>query len=242
MHNPLEQFSITRLIPLEIGGVDVSFTNSSAFMVVAVLLITLFLLTAMRQRSMVPGRLQLSAELAYEFVANMVRDNVGKAGMPYFPFIFTLFMFILFANLLGMLPYSFTVTSHIIVTFGLAAVVFVGATIVGIILHGYKFLGLFVPHGVPAALLLIVVPIEFVSYFIRPFSLSIRLFANMMAGHTMMKVFGGFVISLGVLAGWLPLVFIAALTGLEIGIAILQAYVFAILTCLYLNDAVHLHD
>ena len=241
MHNPLEQFVIKRLVPIHIGGIDASFTNSSLFMVAAVVLITLFVLTAMSQRAMVPGRLQLVAELTYEFVANMVKDNAGKAGMPYFPFVFTLFMFLLFANLLGMLPFSFTVTSHIIVTFALAAVVFIGVTIIGFARHGLKFLSLFVPSGVPFVLLVVLVPIEIISYFVRPFSLSIRLFANMMAGHTMLKVFGGFVISLGILAGWLPLIFIAALSGLEIGIAMLQAYVFTILTCLYLNDALHLH-
>ena len=240
-HSPLAQFEIKRLVPMEIGGVDVSFTNSAAFMVLAVLLVTLLLTYSMRGRAMVPGRFQSLAELSYEFIAGMLRDNVGSEGRQYFPFVFSLFMFILFANLMGMVPYTFTVTSHIIVTFALAMVVFVGVTIIGFVRHGAKFLSLFVPSGVPAPLLLILVPIEVISYFVRPISLSVRLFANMMAGHTMLKVFASFVIGLGFLAGWAPLLFIVALTGLEIGIAFLQAYVFTILTCLYLNDAVHLH-
>ncbi len=239
--NPLEQFEIRRLIDLKIGGIDASFTNSSLFMVLIIVLTTVFVLYAMRKRAMVPGRFQLMAELTYEFIAGMVRDNVGKEGMPYFPFVFTLFMFILFANLLGMVPYSFTVTSHIIVTFALAIVVCVGVTVIGFMRHGLKFLGLFAPAGVPLVLLIILVPIEIISYVVRPCSLSIRLFANMMAGHTLMKVFASFVISLGLLAGWVPILLISALNGLEVGIAMLQAYVFVILTCLYLNDGVHMH-
>ena len=195
----------------------------------------------MRQRALVPGRLQSVAELGYEFIAGMVRDNVGSAGKKYFPFVLTLFIFILLCNLLGLVPYSFTPTSHIIVTFAMAAVVFVGVTVIGFVKHGAHFLSFFVPQGVPFALLLLLVPIEIISYFVRPFSLSIRLFANMLAGHTMLKVFGGFVVMLGVLAGWAPLAFLVAFTGLELLIAFLQAYVFAILTCLYLNDAIHLH-
>ena len=240
-HSPLEQFEIKRLIPIDIGGLDLSFTNSALFMLIAVALATLFLTYSMRTRALVPGRLQSVAEISYEFIANMIRENVGTEGRRYFPFIFTLFMFILFGNLLGMMPYSFTYTSHIIVTFALAAVVFVGVTVIGFVRHGAKFLKLFVPDGVPVFLLPLLVVIEILSYLTRPISLSVRLFANMMAGHTMLKVFGGFVVALGVLAGWAPLAFVVALTGLEIGIAFLQAYVFTILTCIYLNDAIHLH-
>jgi F-type H+-transporting ATPase subunit a len=240
-HSPLEQFEIKRLIPIDIGGLDLSFTNSALFMLIAVALATLFLTYSMRTRALVPGRLQSVAELSYEFIANMIRENVGTEGRRYFPFIFTLFMFILFGNLLGMMPYSFTYTSHIIVTFAMAAVVFVGVTVIGFVRHGAKFLKLFVPSGVPMFLLPLLVLIEILSYLTRPISLSVRLFANMMAGHTMLKVFAGFVVSLGVLAGWAPLAFVVALTGLEIGIAVLQAYVFTILTCIYLNDAIHLH-
>lgn len=240
-HSPLAQFEIHRLIPIKIGNIDASFTNSSLWMVIAVLCATLLMTWSMSRRAMVPGRLQSIAELSYEFIANMLQENVGSAGRQYFPFIFTLFLFILFANVLGMIPYSFTPTSHIIVTFAMAAVVFIGVTAIGFMRHGAHFLSLFVPKGVPWPLLLLLVPIEILSYFIRPVSLSLRLFANMMAGHTMLKVFGGFVVALGILGGWAPLAFVVALTGLEIGIAFLQAYVFTVLTCLYLNDAVHLH-
>jgi F-type H+-transporting ATPase subunit a len=239
--SPLEQFAIKRLYEVHIGGLDVSITNSAVFMLVAIALITAFLTLGMRQHAMVPGRWQSMVELSYEFIAKMVRDNVGNDGMRYFPFVFTLFMFILFCNLIGMVPFTFTVTSHIIVTFVMAAVVFLGVTVIGFVRHGTHFLKLFVPSGVPIFLLPLLVVIELLSYLTRPISLSVRLFANMMAGHTMLKVFGGFVVALGVLAGWAPLAFVVALTGLEIGIAILQAYVFAILTCIYLNDAINLH-
>ena len=239
--SPLEQFAIKRLVEFHIGGLDVSITNSAMFMLVAIVLITAFMTLGMRQRAMVPGRWQSMVELSYEFVAKMVRENVGTEGMRYFPFIFALFMFILFCNLIGLVPFTFTVTSHIIVTFALAAVVFIGVTIIGFIRNGAGFLRLFVPSGVPIFLLPLIVIIEFLSYLTRPISLSVRLFANMMAGHTMLKVFAGFVVGLGIFLGWLPLAFIVALTALELVIAILQAYVFAILTCIYLNDAINLH-
>ena len=239
--NPMHQFEIKRLIDLELFGVDASFTNSALFMVIAAALITLFTIYAMRRRALVPTRTQSVAELSYEFVANMVRDNVGTDGMKYFPFIFTLFMFVLALNMLGMLPYSFTVTSHIIVTFALAAFVFLGVTAIGFIKHGVKFLKFFVPSGVPAVMLPLLVVIEVISYLTRPLSLSVRLFANMMAGHTMLKVFGAFVVALGVIGGIAPLAFMVAFTGLEILVAFLQAYVFAILTSIYLNDALHMH-
>lgn len=240
-HSPLEQFQIHRLVPIRIGDLDLSFTNSALFMVIAVLAITLLMTQGIKARALVPGRIQSLVEMSYEFIANMVQDNVGKAGMQYFPFIFSLFMFILFANLLGMVPFSFTTTSHIIVTFAMALVVFLGVTVIGFARHGMHYLKLFVPGGVPVFMLPLLVVIEVISYLIRPVSLSVRLFANMTAGHTMLKVFAGFVISLGVLAGWAPLAFVVALTGLEILIAFLQAYVFTVLTCIYLNDAVHMH-
>jgi F-type H+-transporting ATPase subunit a len=194
----------------------------------------------MRGRAMVPGRWQSIAELAYGLVASALRDNVGVDGRRYFPFVFTLFMFILLSNLLGLIPFSFTVTSHIVVTFALAAVVFIGVTVIAIARHGLKFFTYFVPPGVPILLAPLMVPIEIFSYFVRPVSLSVRLAANMIAGHTMIAVFAGFVIALGFL-GFAPLVFIVALYGLEVLVAFLQAYVFAVLTCLYLNDALHLH-
>jgi len=240
MHSPMEQFEIKRLLNFHIGSLDASYTNSALWMTIAVILAFLLFVVGTQKRALVPGRVQAMAELGYEFVANMVRDNVGDAGKKYFPFVLTLFVFILFCNVLGLVPYSFTPTSHIIVTFAMAAVVFVGVTVIGFIRHGVHFLSLFVPKGVPFVLLLLLVPIEIISYFVRPFSLSIRLFANMLAGHTMLKVFGGFVVMLGLIGGWAPLAFIVVFTGLELLIAFLQAYVFAILTCLYLNDAVHL--
>jgi F-type H+-transporting ATPase subunit a len=239
--NPMHQFEIRRIIPLELFGFDASFTNSALFMVIAGAIITLFTLLAMRRGALVPGRLQSVAEMSYEFVANMVRDNVGTEGMKYFPFVFTLFMFVLALNMLGLVPYSFTVTSHIIVTFALAAFIFIGVTLIGFWKHGVKFLKFFVPSGVPFVLLPLLVVIEVISYLTRPISLSVRLFANMMAGHTMLKVFGAFVVALGLLGGWAALAFMVAFTGLELLVAFLQAYVFAILTCIYLNDALHMH-
>ncbi|MCW9002093.1 MAG: F0F1 ATP synthase subunit A [Rhodospirillales bacterium] len=241
MANPLSQFEIKPLIPIEIAGIDASFTNSSLMMVLTITAVTAFLTLSMRGRALVPGRWQALAEVTYEFVANMIRDNVGSEGRRYFPFIFSLFMFILFGNLMGMIPFSFTFTSHIIVTFGMAIVVFLGVTLIGFIRHGAKFLGYFVPSGVPVVMMPMLVPIEILSYLSRPVSLAIRLFANMTAGHTMMKVFAAFIIPLGFLGGWAPLAVDVALTGFEFIIAFLQAYVFAVLTCIYLNDAIHLH-
>jgi F-type H+-transporting ATPase subunit a len=239
-HGPLAQFEIKRLAPLDIGGVDVSFTNSAAFMVAVVALITIFLTASMRGRAMVPGRWQSLAELSYEFIAGMVRENVGSEGRRFFPFIFSLFMFVLFCNFIGLLPYAFTVTSHLIITFALAMVVFIGVTIIGFVKHGFGFFGFFLPHGVPIYVAPVLIPIEVLSYFVRPVSLSLRLFANMMAGHTMLKVFGSFVVMLGVF-GVFPFALVLALTGLEFIVAFLQAYVFTILTCVYLNDALHMH-
>jgi len=239
--NPLQQFEVKTLIPIHLGGVDASFTNASMFMMFAVAGVATFLILSMRGRALVPTRWQSMAELSYEFIASMVRDNVGTEERKYFPFIFSLFMFILFANLIGLLPYSFTFTSHIIVTFAMAIMIFLGVTVIGIVRHKLHFLSFFLPAGVPKIMAPILVPIEIVSYLSRPVSLSIRLFANMMAGHTMMKVFAGFVIPLGILGGWAPLAVDVALTGFEFLVAFLQAYVFTILTCLYLNDAIHLH-
>ncbi|MEN2979847.1 F0F1 ATP synthase subunit A [Tistrella bauzanensis] len=239
-HSPLEQFEIKRLVDLQIGGVDISFTNSSLWMFIAIAGVTLFLTLGSRSRAMVPGRGQSMAEMSYEFVANMLRDNVGSEGRKYFPFIFTLFMFILFANLAGMLPYSFTTTSHIVVTFAMALFVWILTTVIGLVKHGTHFFSFFVPQGVPVWMMPLVVPIEIISYLSRPISLAVRLFANMVAGHTMLKVLAGFIIALGV-AGIAPLVVVVGLTALELFIAALQAYVFAILSCIYLNDALHLH-
>jgi F-type H+-transporting ATPase subunit a len=237
---PLSQFTIERLVPLHIGRLDVSFTNSSLLMMLTVIFGTLFLVYAMRGGNLVPNRVQSVAEMLYEMVDGLVNEHVGPAGRPYFPFLFTLFMFVLLGNLLGMVPWSFTFTSHVIVTFALAAFVFLGVTLIGIFRHGFKFLGLFVPHGVPFVLLILLVPIEILSYCIRPFTLAIRLFANMMAGHTMLFIFASFVTSLGIF-GFLPIGMDVFLVLLEFLVAALQAYVFLILSCLYLKDAIHLH-
>ena len=238
----MQQFSVHKIGPeIKIAGVDLSFTNASLFMIISTFAILIFLFLGTKERKIVPDKVQLIAEMFYSFVAKMISDTAGSKAKPYFPFIFSLFMFVLFCNMIGMLPYSFTVTSHIIVTLILALFIFVAVTIIGFAKHGLKYLSIFVPSGVPAVLLPLITIIEIISYLSRPVSLSVRLFANMMAGHTMLKVFGGFVISLGLLGGWLPLSFSVALTGLEILVAFLQAYVFAILTCIYLNDALNLH-
>ena len=241
MAGPIEQFEIKTLIDISVAGTDLSITNSTFMMALAVGLSTLLLVVGARKRALVPDRMQSIAEMSYEFIANMVKDNVGTEGRQYFPFVFSLFMFVLFGNLLGMIPFSFTFTSHIIVTFTLALIVFLLVTFIGIARHGLKWFGNFMPTGTPVAMAPLVVPIEIVSYLSRPISLSVRLFANMMAGHTMLKVFAGFSVTLGVVFGLAPLAVNIALTGFEFLVAALQAYVFAILTCLYLHDALHVH-
>ena len=240
-HSPLDQFEINPLVNFEIGGVDLAFTNSSISMVITVLFITLFLTLTVNPRSIIPSRMQLISELCYNFIAQLLNDTVGDQGKKYFPFVFSIFMFVLIGNMVGMIPYQFTFTSHIIVTFALATVVFIGVTILGFVNHGIRFFTFFYIPGVPFYMHPLLIPIEVISYLSRPISLSVRLFANMLAGHTLLKVFAGFVVSMPFFTGVLPLTFIVALTGLEILIAFLQAYVFAILTCLYINDAYHLH-
>jgi F-type H+-transporting ATPase subunit a len=245
MASPLEQFKIKPLIDIQAGSLDLSYTNSSLFMTIALVLGSSILILGMSRAAIVPGRMQSVAELMYEFVANLIRDTIGSEGRKYFPFVFSLFVFILLGNMLGMIPYAFTFTSHIIVTIMLALVVFIGVTILGFAKHGLHFFSFFVPPGVPGPMLLLLVPIEVISYLSRPISLSVRLFANMLAGHTLIKVIAGFVFGLGAvtlgIGGILPLALVTALTALELLIAFLQAYVFAILTCLYINDALHLH-
>jgi len=240
MADPIHQFEIKKIVPLELNNIDISFTNSSMFMILAVLVVSIFLILSIKNKKVIPNRFQIISELLYEFIANMINDNIGHKGKKFFPFIFTLFTFILFGNLLGMLPYSFTFTSHIIVTFALAMFIFLFITLIGIFMHGFKFFSLFVPKGVPMLMLPLMIPIEIISYLSRPISLSVRLFANMMAGHTMLKIFAGFVFSLGIF-GIAPLIIDVALTALEVLIAILQAYVFTILTCIYLNESINLH-
>jgi F-type H+-transporting ATPase subunit a len=245
--NPMEQFSIKPIVPLHIGHYDVSFTNQSLLMVVVVLAVSAFLTYAMRRQSLVPGRAQSMAEMSYEFVANMIHSTAGEEGLRFFPFVFTLFFFVLFCNFFGMVPWSFTVTSQLAVTFALACVVILTVIVTGFATHGIGFLKLFVPD-VPWYLLILLIPIEVLSFLIRPISLSVRLFANMLAGHTMLGVFAGFIILLAGAGGALtalavgPLLLIVAITLLELLVAFLQAYVFAMLTCIYLNEALHLHD
>ena len=246
MASPLAQFEIKTIIPINILNYDVSFTNSSLTMILSLLTIISFLYLGIKKGHIIPNKIQSLVELSYEFIAGMVNDNIGKEGIKYMPFVFTLFFFILIGNLIGMLPFSFTWTSHIIVTFAISFFIFLGVTGIAIYKHGIlKFLAFFAPAGVPKLMLILLIPIEIISYISRPISLSVRLFANMMAGHTLLKVIGGFVFVLGantfLIGGILPVAFLVALTGLEIVIAFLQAYVFAILTCLYINDAIHLH-
>ncbi|MFM1813829.1 MAG: hypothetical protein RLZ98_524 [Pseudomonadota bacterium] len=236
----MEQFEIKTIRPFELFGYDASFTNSSLFMVIVVGLVSSFLILAMGRRNLVPGRMQSMAELIYEYVANIVRENCGQEGMKYFPWVFSIFIFVLGCNMIGMIPGTFTVTSHIIVTFALAAMVWITVTVIGFAKHGVGYLKMFAPAGVPWPLLLIIVPIELISYLIRPVSHSVRLFANMMAGHTLLKVFAGFVVSLGAF-GVAPLIAMVAFTGLELLVAFLQALIFTFLTCIYLNDALHMH-
>lgn len=237
---PLEQFVIRPLIPIHIGTADISYTNSALLMTIVVVVITALLVGATHRARLVPTRLQSLAELSYEFVASMVRDNVGTEGIEFFPLVFTIFGFILLGNMFGLVPYSYTFTSQIVVTGALALFVFVLVTIVAFARHGLHFFSFFFPPGAPLYMAPLIIPIEIVSYLARPFSLSIRLFANMMAGHTMMAVVAGFTITLGVF-GILPISINVALYALEAIVVVLQAYVFAILTCLYLRDAIHLH-
>ncbi len=243
--DPIHQFHINTIVPIHVGGYDLSFTNSALFMVVVVVLASGFLMFSTAGRALVPTRMQSISEMIYEFVASMLRDAAGNQGMRFFPFVFTIFMFVMVANLLGLFPYFFTVTSHIIVTFALSLLIVGTVVVYGIAKHGLGFFKLFVPSGVPVILMPLVVSIEVISFLSRPVSLSVRLFANMLAGHITLKVFAGFVVSLGALGAVgiagaiLPLVMAVAITALEVLVAALQAYVFAILTCMYLNDALH---
>lgn len=246
MASPIEQFEIKPLFSLgHIGGHEIAFTNSSLYMVIAVAGISALMLGATSSRSMIPSRAQSVAELSYEFVAETLRSSAGREGMKFFPLVFSLFMFILTLNVIGIVPYTFTVTSHIIITLSLALIVFLTVLGYGIYKHGFKFLKLFVPHGIPIYILPLIVMIEVLSFISRPISHSVRLFANMLAGHITLKVFAGFVTMLGAAGavGWagatLPLAMVVALTALELLVAFLQAYVFTILTCIYLNDAIH---
>jgi F-type H+-transporting ATPase subunit a len=245
MAGPIDQFKIKPLVSLgEVGGYEIAFANSAAYMALTVIAAGGFLFLSTIRRALVPGRWQASAEMLYEFVAKMLRENAGEHGMRFFPLVFSLFMFVLTANLIGMFPYAFTVTSHIVVTFALAMLVFLVVTIYGVVLNGFGFLRLFLPSGVPLALAPLIVPIEIVSYFSRPVSHSVRLFAVMLAGHITLKVFAGFVVSLagigsvGLVAAILPLLMTVAITALEFLMSVIQAYIFTMLACMYLNDAI----
>jgi F-type H+-transporting ATPase subunit a len=249
--SPMEQFEIRPLVPLHLGGYDVSFTNQSLWMCIVVLAISGFMMLAMSRPRLVPGRMQSMAELSYEFVSNMIGTTSGAQGLIFFPMIFTIFMFIATSNFFGLIPGSFTVTSQICVTLALTMLVILTVIVTGFLRHGIGFLMLFVPKA-PIYMLPVLVPLEFISFCTRPMSLSVRLFANMLAGHTMLKVMAGFVIALGATAvtskaylaplSIAPMALIVAVTGLEILVAFLQAYVFAILACIYLGEAIHLHD
>lgn len=242
--NPIEQFELHRIFPLEINGVETSFTNASLFMLLAALGVVALMVLATSRQAIVPGRIQSLAEMLYEFVANMVRQTAGKEGMKFFPFVFSLFSFILISNLIGLVPYTYSVTSQIVVTFAFAALVLTLVVVYGVYRNGFGFLKLFVPHGVPLPVLVVLVPIEIISFLSRPISLSVRLFANILAGHITLAVFGGFVVLLLASNGWsflapVPLLAIVALYALELLVACLQAFVFSVLTCVYLNDAIH---
>lgn len=242
--DPMHQFQISNIIPFEFAGLDLSFTNASLFMVIGVVVIVGFFMLAISKPSVVPGRIQSIGEVGYEFIANMIRDTIGEEGFKFFPLVFSLFMFIFAANMLGMVPFFYTTTSQVIVTASLALLVFFTVIIFGVAKNGLKFFKLFAPSGVPWPLLILLVPLEIISFFVRPVTLSLRLFGNILAGHIVLKLFVGFgVAMLGAGAAayifWLPLVMAIALTALEFLVAFLQAYIFAILTCIYLNDAFH---
>ena len=246
MADPIQQFQIVELVPLaKIGSITIAFTNSALYMAVAVALTAGLMLCGTARRLIVPDRMQSVAEIAYEFVADTIRNTIGEGGMRFFPLVFSLFMFLLVSNVIGLIPYNFTVASHIIITLALALLVFLTVLVYGFWKNGLHFFNLFVPKGIPVIVLPLIVFIEVLSFLSRPVSHSVRLFANMLAGHITLKVFAGFVTLMGTLgiAGWigasLPLALTVVLTALELLVAFLQAYVFTILTCIYLNDALH---
>ena len=241
-NNPLAQFELHTIIPISLFGYDISLTNSSIFMLISVFLIAAFFLIATRRISInTPSRTQISAELVYRLIADMLGTNVGEKGKPFIPIIFSVFLFILLCNLLGLVPYSFTVTSHISITFSLAMIIFILITLVGFIKHGFKFFSLFVPHGIPLWLAPLIFVIELFAFLAKPISLSLRLVANMVAGHVLLKVIAGFMVSLMFILKPLPLPLMVILFGFELFVAILQAYIFTLLSCVYLSDAVNLH-
>jgi len=247
MASPLAQFTIEPIAPLNFHGMNVMFTNSSLMMVLGVVLSVGFLMFAGRRAALVPDRLQGFAEMSYEFIANLIGDNTGPEGMKYFPLVFSIFTFVLMGNLLGMMPFAFTYTSHIIVTLSLALLVIGTVIVVGLVKHGFKFFSIFFPAGVPWMIMPLLVPVEIISFMVRPFSLAMRLFLNMMAGHMVLKIFAGFCIMMlgfgGLLSltSLLPFAIKLAIVAFEFFVAIVQAYIFAIFTCIYLRDAIYLH-
>ena len=246
MASPLEQFTIRRYAEFSVGGIDVSFTNAALFMLLGLLAVWLFMFMGMRRAALVPNRWQAAVEGVHEFIVGLIDENIGPKGRPFAPFLFSLFMFILALNLIGLLPWGYTVTSHIAVTLAMALFIFAMCLVIGFARHGFHFFTLFMPPKTPAPLLVVLVPIEIISYLSRPLTLSVRLFANMTAGHILLKVFAGFIISLGLtgsalmVIGVLPLMMNVALYALELLVAVVQAYVFTLLTCVYLNDSVNL--
>jgi F-type H+-transporting ATPase subunit a len=240
MENPLNQFAIKTLIPIHVGNYNISFTNSSLFLLLTFLVIVLLFFFGTARKAVVPGRLQSSAEMLYEFTANMVEDNAGHGSAIYVPFVMSIFLVVLFGNVLGLIPFAFTITSHIIVTAALSSMIFVVVVLLALKNHGIGFFKMFFPPGAPIAMAPLLIPIEVLSFVFRPISLAVRLFANMMAGHVMLQLFAGFTIALGIF-GVLPLTFIVLLTGFEILVALLQAYVFALLTSIYLKDTLEAH-
>ncbi len=247
MADPIHQFIVEPIYPLSAGGIDLSYTNSSLWMTIAVVTSITLLTVGMRKKAMVPGRMQMASEMIYGFIANMIKENIGTRGMEYFPLVFTVFMIVFVGNMLGMIPWSFTYTSHLIVTASLALLIFLLVLVIGIFRHGTHFFHLFLPPGVPVWLLPLIIPIEIVSFLARPITLSVRLFANMMAGHLVLKVFAGFSVAMigafgtaGLFMGLVPAAFNVALIIFEFLIAFLQAYVFTILTCIYLKDTIEI--
>ncbi|MDC0864455.1 F0F1 ATP synthase subunit A [Rickettsiaceae bacterium] len=240
-HSPLEQFAVKKILEIDIFGHDISVTNSAIFMMLAASFVVFYFAIAFRKKKLVPSRMQMSGEVMYGMIESMLHQNVGVSGRKFIPLIFTLFMFILTCNLLGMIPYGFTVTSHMSITFAIAMMIFLLVTILGLYLHGTRFFSLFLPHGTPWWLAPLMIVIELFAYLARPVSLSLRLAANMVAGHVLLKVVAGFVLSMAIYLKFLPIPFIVILIGLEIFVSILQAYIFTILSCVYLNDAINLH-
>jgi F-type H+-transporting ATPase subunit a len=240
IHNPLEQFQIKEIIPIEFLGYNISFTNSSLFMCLAVVVVLILLGLSVKNPTKIPSRIQAFGEVLYEFLIDMIDSTAGPEAKKFAPVIFSLFVFILVCNFLGLVPYSFTVTSHIVVTFAMAIFVFLGVTLIGFIRHGFHFFSLFLPQGVPLLIAPFIIPIELFAYLVRPVSLSVRLAANMTAGHVAMKVVAGFIIMFPMISIF-PFALLTLLVGFEIFVAVLQAYIFTILSCVYLNDAMNLH-